>query len=165
MLSSLARYLEPLPDEEGDAFLIQIQALFQSDFIARQKTPDHEDGESLNMSSRPVDSDITELISEEMPQEEGRDSDSDSGRALDSSIRTSDKTSESNSSMVLHLGSVLSPEHDYLQIWLYSFSIFTLMYVRELWWSFVSVLSTFKSVHLKKFEYCTFIFWEREHLI
>lgn len=116
MLSSLARYLEPLPDEEGDAFLIQIQALFQSDFIARQQAPDQEDGESLNMSSRPVDSDITELISEEMPQEEGRDSDPDSGRALDSSIRTSDKTSESNSSLVLHLGSVLSTEHDYLHI-------------------------------------------------
>uniref|UniRef100_H3CL25 Myb-like, SWIRM and MPN domain-containing protein 1 n=1 Tax=Tetraodon nigroviridis TaxID=99883 RepID=H3CL25_TETNG len=36
MLSSLARYLEPLPDEEGDAFLTQIQTLFQSEFIAKQ---------------------------------------------------------------------------------------------------------------------------------
>lgn len=120
MLSSLARYLEPLPDEEGDLFLTQIQALFQSDFIAKQQGPDQEKGESLNISSRPADSDelvYDQLLSEERPQEGGRNSDPDSGRALDSSVQTTDKTSETNSSTVLHLGSVLSTEHDYLLWW------------------------------------------------
>lgn len=118
MLSSLARYLEPLPDEEGDPFLTQIQALFQSDFIAKQQLPDQEEGESLNISPRPVDSDdlgFDQLISEERPQEE------DSGRASDSSVKptkqSSDTTSETNSCTVLHLGSVLSTEHDYLLWW------------------------------------------------
>ncbi|KAG8003421.1 Histone H2A deubiquitinase MYSM1 [Nibea albiflora] len=118
MLSSLARYLEPLPDEEGDPFLTQIQSLFQSDFIAKQQPPEQEEGESLNISSRPVDSDdlltFDQLMGEEeRPQEGGRDSDPDSGSASDSSVRLSD-TSETNSSTVLHLGSVLSTEHDYL---------------------------------------------------
>ncbi|XP_077463332.1 histone H2A deubiquitinase MYSM1 isoform X2 [Stigmatopora argus] len=36
MLSSLARYLEPLPEEEGEAFLNQIHAVFLSDFLAHQ---------------------------------------------------------------------------------------------------------------------------------
>nr|XP_020459234.1 histone H2A deubiquitinase MYSM1 isoform X2 [Monopterus albus] len=110
MLSSLARYLEPLPDEEGDPFLTHIQALFQSDFIAKQQ---QEEGESLNALSGPVDSDdlpFDQLISEERPQ--AGDSDQDSGRASDSSIQTA--TSETNSNTLLHLGSVLSTEHDYL---------------------------------------------------
>ncbi|KAK2835815.1 hypothetical protein Q5P01_016299 [Channa striata] len=53
MLSSLARYLEPLPDEEGDHFLTQIQALFVSDFISKQQ---QEEGQSLNNFSRPANS-------------------------------------------------------------------------------------------------------------
>ncbi|XP_035509743.1 histone H2A deubiquitinase MYSM1 [Morone saxatilis] len=121
MLSSLARYLEPLPDEEGDPFLTQIQALFQSDFIAKQQLSDQEEGESLNTSSRLLDSDdlvCDQLISEEMHEERGRDSDPDSGRASDRRVqratRTTDTTSETNTSTVLHLGSVLSTEHDYL---------------------------------------------------
>ncbi|XP_040897243.1 histone H2A deubiquitinase MYSM1 [Toxotes jaculatrix] len=116
MLSSLAKYLEPLPDEEGDPFLTQIQALFQSDFIAKQQ---HEEGDSLNTSSRPVDSDdfaFDQLISEDRPQEgAGGDSDQDSGRASGyGGQATTDTTSETNSNTVLHLGSVLSTEHDYL---------------------------------------------------
>nr|XP_046248835.1 histone H2A deubiquitinase MYSM1 [Scatophagus argus] len=115
MLSSLARYLEPLPDEEGNSFLTQIQALFQSDFIAKQQTADQKEGESLNISSRPADSDdFTQLISEERSLEGGRDSDPDSARAPDNSVQTTDTTSETNNSTVLHLGSVLSTEHDYL---------------------------------------------------
>ncbi|XP_059196799.1 histone H2A deubiquitinase MYSM1 [Centropristis striata] len=112
MLSSLARYLEPLPDEEGDPFLTQIQALFQSDFIAKQQPCDQEE-ESFNISSRQMDSDdftFDQLMGEERPQEGGGDSDLDSGRALDSGAQTSD----TKSSTVLHLGSVLSSEHDYL---------------------------------------------------
>ncbi|KAK5869957.1 hypothetical protein PBY51_024630 [Eleginops maclovinus] len=91
MLSSLARYLEPLPDEEGDPFLTQIQALFHSDFIAKQQLS-HQ-GESLNMSSRPVDSDdfaFDQLISDDRPPEGGRGSDPDSGRASISCHRTTD---------------------------------------------------------------------------
>ncbi|KAI4828763.1 hypothetical protein KUCAC02_022839 [Chaenocephalus aceratus] len=117
MLSSLARYLEPLPDEEGDPFLTRIQALFQSDFISKQQPPDQEEGESLNISSRPVDSDdfaFDQLISEDRPPEGGRGSDPESGRASGSSVQTTDTSSEMNSSTVLHLGSVLSSEHDYL---------------------------------------------------
>ncbi|KAE8294561.1 Histone H2A deubiquitinase MYSM1 [Larimichthys crocea] len=115
MLSSLARYLEPLPDEEGDPFLTQIQSLFQSEFIAKQQ----KEGESLNISSRLGNSDdlltFDQLMGEEeRPQEGGRDSDPDSGSASDSSVQPSDTTSETNSSTVLHLGSVLSTEHDYL---------------------------------------------------
>ncbi|XP_067368277.1 histone H2A deubiquitinase MYSM1 isoform X1 [Channa argus] len=104
MLSSLARYLEPLPDEEGDHFLTQIQALFFSDFIAKQQ---QEEGQSLNTFSKPentVDFPLDQLISEEMPQT--GDSDQDSG--LPSDIRVQPTNT------VLHLGSVLSPEHDYL---------------------------------------------------
>ncbi|XP_029356064.1 histone H2A deubiquitinase MYSM1 isoform X2 [Echeneis naucrates] len=111
MLSSLARYLEHLPDEEGHPFLSQIQALFQSDFIAKQQ---QEAAESSITSSGPVDSDdfaFDHLISQEQHQEGGGDSDQDPGRASGSGVRTS---TETNSTTVLHLGSVLSPEHDYL---------------------------------------------------
>ncbi|XP_068599663.1 histone H2A deubiquitinase MYSM1 [Brachionichthys hirsutus] len=109
MLSSLARYLEPLPDEEGHLFLTQIQALFQSDFIAKQQAADHEDGESSNISFRAADSKDTsyfQVVSEEKPQEGRRHPD----RASDSSVAAATHTSET----VLHLGSVLSAEHDYL---------------------------------------------------
>lgn len=95
MLASLARYLEPLPDDEGDPFLTQIQALFQSDFISKQQPSDQEEGES-NIPPEPVDSDdpdFDQLISQERQQEGDL---------------------ETNSSTVLHLGSVLSTEHDYL---------------------------------------------------
>ncbi|XP_029286452.1 histone H2A deubiquitinase MYSM1 isoform X2 [Cottoperca gobio] len=105
MLSSLARYLDPLPDEEGDSFLTQIQALFQSDFIDKQQPSDQEEGECLNISSRPVDSEdfaFDQLISEERPREGGRDS----------SVQPHTLTTDTSS--VLHLGSVLSTEHDYL---------------------------------------------------
>lgn len=117
MLSSLARYLESLPDEEGEPFLTQIQSLFHTDFIAKQQ---QESAESLNTSSRPVDSDdlpFDQLMSEERPQT--GDSDQDSGRASDSSVQptTQTTTSDTNSNTVLHLGSVLSPEHDYLLWW------------------------------------------------
>ena len=115
MLSSLARYLEPLPDDEGDPFLTQIQVLFQSDFIAKQQ---QEEGDSLNTSSRPVDSDdlaFDQLISQEGSQEGGGDSDQDCGRVAGNSVQpTTDTTMEENTNTVLHLGSVLSTEHDYL---------------------------------------------------
>ncbi|KAM6921999.1 LOW QUALITY PROTEIN: histone H2A deubiquitinase MYSM1 [Xenentodon cancila] len=98
MLASLARHLEPLPDGEGDHFLTQIQSLFQTDFISKQQSTDQEHGEPLNASPKPADSDnvaFEQLISKEGPQERGGDP-------------------ETNSSTVLHLGSVLSTEHDYL---------------------------------------------------
>ncbi|XP_054458779.1 histone H2A deubiquitinase MYSM1 [Anoplopoma fimbria] len=119
MLSSLARYLEPLPDEEGDPFLTQIQALFQSDFISQQQPSDQEEEESCDASHRPVDSDdfaFDQLFGEEKPQEEGRGSgsDLDFGRASDTNVEITDTNSETNGSTVLHLGSVLSSEHDYL---------------------------------------------------
>ncbi|XP_061594057.1 histone H2A deubiquitinase MYSM1 [Cololabis saira] len=98
MLACLARHLEPLPDGEGDHFLTQIQSLFQSDFISRQWSSDQEQGELLNASPKPADSDDTafeQLISKEGPQEGAGEPDT-------------------SSSTVLHLGSVLSTEHDYL---------------------------------------------------
>lgn len=109
MLSSLARYLEHLPEEEGDPFLTQIQALFHSDFIAKQQTSDQEEGEALNMSPRRVDSDditFNQLMSQEQPLEGGGDSASDNC--------AQPTTSETDSSTVLHLGSVLSTKHDFL---------------------------------------------------
>lgn len=110
MLSSLARYLEPLPEEEGDPFLTQIQALFQSDFITKQQ----EEEDSSNTSLRPEDSD--DFASDQLIGDgEGEDSDQDSDWVSGSSIQhNTDPTSETASSTVLHLGSVLSPEHDYL---------------------------------------------------
>lgn len=110
MLSSLARYLEPLPDEEGELFLTQIQALFQSDFIAKQQVPDQEGGESADSDELVYD----QLISEEQPQDRDRDADPDPAGDVDGGVRTTEKTSETNSPTVLHLGSVLSTEHDYL---------------------------------------------------
>lgn len=113
MLSSLGRYLEPLPDEEGEAFLTQVQALFQSDFITKQQACDQEEGESLKISSKPVDSDklaYDQLISRGRPQEGRINLDQDS----DSCVESTHAASVTNSRVVLHLGSVLSTEHDYL---------------------------------------------------
>ncbi|XP_008305343.1 histone H2A deubiquitinase MYSM1 isoform X2 [Cynoglossus semilaevis] len=113
MLSSLARYLEPLPDDEGEPFLNQIQALFQSDFIAKQP---HE--ESLNTSPRPVDTEdfaFDQLISHNRPQDAREACDQGSGKAFSDRVQTTmDTTSETNNMPVLHMGSVLSSEHDYL---------------------------------------------------
>lgn len=105
MLSSLARYLEPLPDEEGDAFLTQIQSLFQSEFIAKQLVPDHKKEECVNISSQAVNSerlDFNNLTHENYEVKS------------DSDQETTYKPSETNSTTVLHMGSVLSAEHDYL---------------------------------------------------
>lgn len=99
MLSSLARYLEHLPEEEGDPFLTQIHALFQSDFIPKQPPSDQDEGEPMNFSPRPIESD-----------ELRGDCDQDS----DTSEQPTTETLETNSSTVLHLGSVLSTGHDYL---------------------------------------------------
>ncbi|KAM3620111.1 uncharacterized protein V6R79_018455 [Siganus canaliculatus] len=119
MLLSLVRYLEPLPDNEGEDFLTQIQSLFQSDFMAKQQGPDPEEGESIHMSLRSVDSaNYDQLINEERPQDSGRDCDPFSSSASTSSVQqttqTTDTSSETNSDTVLHLGSVLSTEYDYL---------------------------------------------------
>ncbi|XP_061635981.1 histone H2A deubiquitinase MYSM1 isoform X1 [Phyllopteryx taeniolatus] len=92
MLSSLARYLEPLPDEEGEAFLTQIHALFLSDFVSQQpQQPGEGECEETNSSSNSP-----------APVSSG-DVDEDSGG----------DESHSNST-VLHLGSVLSTGHNYL---------------------------------------------------
>ncbi|XP_056133349.1 histone H2A deubiquitinase MYSM1 [Lampris incognitus] len=112
MLSSLAKYLEPLPDEEGDPFLIQVQTLFQNDFIAKQPA-DQEEGEVLNVSSRLTASDDSafEQPINRRKIEEG-DSDIVNNRLPESTTQTSN--SEIESSPVLHLGSVLLTGHDYL---------------------------------------------------
>ncbi|KAM9384104.1 histone H2A deubiquitinase MYSM1 isoform 2-T2 [Pholidichthys leucotaenia] len=99
MLASLARYLEPLPDEEGEPFLTQIQDLFLSDFISKQQsTKQEEEEECFNIPFKSTGSDdlvLTQLINEENSQEEAG-------------------SSETKGSPVLHLGSVLTSEHDYL---------------------------------------------------
>ncbi|XP_069555253.1 histone H2A deubiquitinase MYSM1 isoform X1 [Brachyistius frenatus] len=99
MLASLARYLESLPDEEGHSFLTQIQALFRSDFISKQQSSNQYKEESLNILSKPVASEDLEL-DQQISQERERPQEK--------------QDSEMNSSPVLHLGSVLSIEHDYL---------------------------------------------------
>lgn len=106
MLSSLARYLEPLPDEEGDAFLTQIQTLFQSEFIAKQLVPDHKKDESVNILPQAVNSErlTYDNLTHKNYDEEKSDSDQE----------TTYKPSETSSTTVLHMGSVLSAEHDYL---------------------------------------------------
>ncbi|XP_072295373.1 histone H2A deubiquitinase MYSM1 [Eucyclogobius newberryi] len=98
MLSSLAKYLEPLPDDEGDSFLEQIQALFQTEFVPNQQTFDREAGETLNVPSESLDSDDFD----QMSQSEDKSQDA----------KTDHFQAEEN--VVLHLGSVLPTEHDYL---------------------------------------------------
>ncbi|KAM4739734.1 histone H2A deubiquitinase MYSM1 [Anableps anableps] len=97
MMASLARHLEALPDGEGDQFLSEIQSLFLSDFISKQKSSYKEEGEPLNISKPVQSDDITfdQLISQEKFPKGG-------------------EGAETKSSSVLHLGSVLSTEHDYL---------------------------------------------------
>ncbi|XP_062419451.1 histone H2A deubiquitinase MYSM1 isoform X2 [Pungitius pungitius] len=90
MLSSLARYLEPLPDEEGDSFLTEIQASFQAHFMAPQDAIGPAHSEEFSFDG---------LVGEEGGEGGGDGSGPDSSDA---------------SSAVLHLGSVLSTEYDYL---------------------------------------------------
>lgn len=105
MLSSLARYLEPLPDEEGDAFLTQIQTLFQSEFIAKQLVPDQRKEKSVKTLTQAVNS-------ERLAYDSLTHKNYDEAKSA-SDQETTYKTSE-NSTTVLHMGSVLSAEHDYL---------------------------------------------------
>ncbi|XP_076009318.1 histone H2A deubiquitinase MYSM1 [Genypterus blacodes] len=115
MMSSLAKYLEALPAEEGHSFLTQIQALFLSDFIPQQQQQpsDQEEGEGLDNSSRPpLDPDEPPL---DQPVSEARahagDSDQGSVRTGSSTQTT---TREEDRGPVLHMGSVLLTGHDYL---------------------------------------------------
>ncbi|XP_056459887.1 histone H2A deubiquitinase MYSM1 isoform X2 [Gadus chalcogrammus] len=111
MLSSLARYLEPLPDDEGDPFLTQIQALFQSDFIPKQVDEHQEEEDGKNFDS-PCDHD--QPNSTEHP---GRGLESiGSGSGAEWEVESPPQTANSGteSSPVLHLGSVLLTGHDYL---------------------------------------------------
>lgn len=117
MMSSLAKYLESLPDEDGEPFLNQIQALFLTDFIAKQQATNQEEGRFLNNSPKPVDSDelaYNHLASDERPLDGQTNIDSEFGRVFDDISETTDNASEANDPMVLHMGSVLSSEHDYL---------------------------------------------------
>lgn len=116
MLSSLARYLEPLPDDEGDPFLTQIQTLFQTQFVAKQPA-DREEGGASNTLPGPMDSDyfsFDQPINGEGMQE------ADSGRSFadhsdwDTEPTSQTTKSETDNSPVLHLGSVLLTGHDYL---------------------------------------------------
>lgn len=115
MLSSLARYLEPLPDEEGDAFLTQIQTLFQSEFIAKQLVPDQKKEESVSISSQTLNSE--RLAYDNLTHKNYDEAKSNSDQ------ETTCNPSETNSTTVLHMGSVLSAEHDYL-LWNPIYSIF-----------------------------------------
>ncbi|XP_034036318.1 histone H2A deubiquitinase MYSM1 isoform X2 [Thalassophryne amazonica] len=117
MLSSLARYFEPLPDEEGDSFLTQIQTLFQSDFIAKQQISDQEEGEALNASSTPLDS--HELPTAQLNNQERLqvgESDWGPGGTPECNLQPGVHATnlDMTSSAVLHLGSVLLTGHDYL---------------------------------------------------
>ncbi|CAL8307043.1 unnamed protein product [Lota lota] len=111
MLSSLARYLEPLPDDEGDPFLTQIQALFQSDFISKQVDEDQEEEDVENVDSP---SDHDQPISTEHPGEGSESIGSGSGAEWEVESPPQTANSETESSPVLHLGSVLLTGHDYL---------------------------------------------------
>lgn len=122
MLSSLARYLEPLPDEEGDAFLTQIQTLFQSEFIAQQLVLDQKKEESVNISSQAVNSE--RLAYDHLTHKNYDDAKSDTDQ------ETTYKPSETNSTTVLHMGSVLSAEHDYL-LWNPIYLIFQLWFIHS----------------------------------
>lgn len=112
MLSSLARYLEPLPDDdEGDPFLTQIQTLFQSHFISKQVDDDQEEDEGENVDS-PCDHE--QPAGREHPGEGSESIGSGSGAEWDVESTSQTANSESERSPVLHLGSVLLTGHDYL---------------------------------------------------
>lgn len=117
MMSSLAKYLESLPDEDGEPFLNQIQALFLTDFIAKQQASNQEEGEFLNNSPRLADSEglaFDNVTSDEGTLEGYKNFDSELGKGFDNISDPTDNRSEGNDPMVLHMGSVLSSEHDYL---------------------------------------------------
>uniref|UniRef100_A0A3Q2NN06 Myb-like, SWIRM and MPN domain-containing protein 1 n=1 Tax=Fundulus heteroclitus TaxID=8078 RepID=A0A3Q2NN06_FUNHE len=97
MMASLGRHLEPLADAEGDQFLSEIQSLFLSEFMSKQKSSHQEGGEPLSVSKSVQSDDIAfdQLTSQEKVHKGG-------------------EGGETNSGSVLHLGSVLSIEHDYL---------------------------------------------------
>lgn len=119
-MSSLAKYLESLPDEDGEPFLNQIQALFLTDFIAKQEASNQEEGEFLNNSPMPADLEglvYNNLSSDEGTLEGPRNFDSELGKGFDNISETVDNRLEANDPMVLHMGSVLSSEHDYL-LWM-----------------------------------------------
>ncbi|XP_061681768.1 histone H2A deubiquitinase MYSM1 [Syngnathoides biaculeatus] len=96
MLSSLARYLEPLPDEEGEAFLTQIHALFLSDFVSQQEKQQQQPGEGECLERNSPSNSPAPLTSPDVEEDPGGDE------------------THSSSSSVLHLGSVLSTGHNYL---------------------------------------------------
>lgn len=104
MLSSLAKYMEPLPDDEGDPFLVQIQGLFQSVFIPHQQSMDQEAEQTVNASSELSHTDDSDQ--ESLP--------GDSDQESKPSYQTETTASEVTDNVVLHMGSVLSTEHDYL---------------------------------------------------
>ncbi|RVE73954.1 hypothetical protein OJAV_G00036150 [Oryzias javanicus] len=95
MLASLAKHLEPLPDSEGDQFLKHIQSLFLSDFISKKQSSNQDGGGTLHLS-KPTDS--AEVVYGQLTSKE----------KLVGSEGVPEETG------LLHLGSVLSTEHDYL---------------------------------------------------
>ena len=131
MLSSLARYLEPLPEGEGDPFLTQIQNLFQCNFII-QRPADQDEGGVLNYSSGPMDAEDFPFDphSIDMDRSEGGDSDDDRGSVEGAGWEVEPTAQMSNSekeqSPVLHLGSVLLTGHDYL-LWFHFDTMLTIM--------------------------------------
>lgn len=113
MLSSLARYLEPLPDGEGDPFLTHIQALFHSQFVAERLSDQEESGASGSLAE-PIDTEdfpFTEPMNEDESEVQGTDS-----GLPDWEIQPSTPTADTQppSPFQLHLGSVLLTGHDYL---------------------------------------------------
>ena len=111
MLSSLARYLEPLPDDEGDPFLTQIQALFQTDFISKQLDHDQEEEEE---EEEEEDGENGDAPGDHHDQPTGSERPGGAGSESIGSGSGAEWEAESESSPVLHLGSVLLTGHDYL---------------------------------------------------
>lgn len=121
MMASLGRYLEPLP-EEGDPFLSQIHALFQSHFISEQPRDQDEGGtsgspEPVNTHAFPFAQPINVNLTEDTGTQENWENESVS--PTDHLETPNIKTINSHTAKeeILHpiqFGSVLLTGHDYL---------------------------------------------------
>ncbi|KAL1022490.1 hypothetical protein UPYG_G00028410 [Umbra pygmaea] len=116
MMSSLGRYLEPLPEEEGDPFLSQIHALFQLNFLSRDQ-----DEEPISGTSEPNAFPFVQPVNVNGTEESGmQDNWENDSASLNDNVGTPDiehvtsQTTNQESAHPIRFGSVLLTGHDYL---------------------------------------------------
>uniref|UniRef100_A0A4W5P1X5 Myb-like, SWIRM and MPN domain-containing protein 1 n=1 Tax=Hucho hucho TaxID=62062 RepID=A0A4W5P1X5_9TELE len=119
MMASLGRYLEPLP-EEGDPFLSQIHALFQSHFVSEQPRDQDEGGtsgssEPINTHAFPFTQPINVNLTEDTGTQENWENESVSPTDnLETPKTINSHTAKEEILHPIQFGSVLLTGHDYL---------------------------------------------------